>query len=263
MKKQKGTVMEKRETKKIKIRSVTLGAEGTKICIPLTARSFCELREQAGTAVQGPCDMAEWRADFFEETAHEGWVREGLSLLREILAERVLLFTFRTKEEGGERSLPLSQYAAVNLEAAGTGLADMIDVEINRGEQFVRYLTKALHQNNVIVLHSFHDFAGTPSGPEIVHTLCRMEALGADITKAAVMPCTDQDVLALLEAAVEMKHGRASRPFVVLSMGQRGSVSRIACALTGSAFTFAASGQSSAPGQMESTFVKRALEALS
>ena len=77
-----------------------------------------------------------------------------------------------------------------------------------------------------------------------------MQKCGVDITKAAVMPKSEADVLTLLGASVEMKQNYADRPFITMSMGRLGAVSRLAGSLTGSAVTFATAGQASAPGQL-------------
>ncbi len=92
--------------------------------------------------------------------------------------------------------------------------------------------------------------------------LRRMEALGADIAKLAVMPQTPEDVLTLLSATGEVS-ATAARPVVTMSMGRLGAVSRIAGEVFGSALTFGAVGQSSAPGQLEAAALAKALSLLS
>lgn len=238
----------------VKIRETVLGDGVPKICIPVTAANQTELQEQVRKALDGPCDLLEWRADFFG-TCDAAEIQaqlfaDTLKFLRAEIGERPLIFTFRTKEEGGERSVTPEAYKELNLSVASTGLADLIDVELNRGEALLTELTGKLHEKGMAVIGSFHDFTGTPSQEKITEILCRMQNCGVDLTNAAVMPKSEPDVLALLSASVEMKMKYADRPFITMSMGRLGAVSRLAGSLTGSALTFATAGRASAPGQL-------------
>ncbi len=87
-----------------------------------------------------------------------------------------------------------------------------------------------------------------------------MQQLGADITKIAVMPQNKKDVLTLLCATEQMQCQYADRPFVTMSMGSIGSISRIAGEIFGSAITFGAVQKSSAPGQIKAKKLKQMLQ---
>lgn len=110
---------------------------------------------------------------------------------------------------------------------------------------------------------SNHDFDKTPPKEEIVSRLVKMQEYGADITKIAVMPNTEEDVLILLDGSLEMKKGKADRPFIAISMGSLGMISRISGELFGSCMTFAAAGNASAPGQLNAEYMKVFLNRLS
>lgn len=254
----------------IKVRNLELGSGRPKICIPVTAANRDELAAHVERILDSPFDMVEWRADFYERTGCEAkdtdrsvsWILEPLELLRERLGEKALLFTFRTKEEGGERSISPEEYRRLNETAAASGLADLIDVELNRGGELLQEIAAFAHQKGCLVVGSFHDFSGTPSGETLTELLRRMQSLGADVTKAAVMPHTERDVMTLLGASLVMKEQYADRPFITMSMGALGGISRLCGTLTGSALTFATAGASSAPGQMDAQLVDRVLAAL-
>lgn len=246
----------------VTIRNVTLGDGTPKICIPLTAGTFSELREQLEKILDAPFDMVEWRADYFEELGQAGWLEQALAALRAGLGNKPLLFTFRTKEEGGERSISLEEYERLNLEAAKTGLADLVDIEVNRGSELLKRIAEQVHALGGRVIGSFHDFGKTRSKEETVRILTTMQECGADITKAAMMPGTEKDVMELLEATLLMKNQYADRPYITMSMGRLGAVSRLAGGLTGSALTFATAGRASAPGQLEAEALARLLPML-
>ncbi|MCD8335925.1 MAG: type I 3-dehydroquinate dehydratase [Lachnospiraceae bacterium] len=239
----------------ITVKNLTLGDGTPKICVPITAHDHTELAEQLEKLRAVPCDMAELRADYYD-----GDPIEELTVLRGQLPDMPILFTFRTKAEGGERAISPGEYAALNRRAAGC--ADLIDLELNRGEEFLRELCQELQENGAKVVASFHDFEQTPEVDSLIALLCRMQELGADVTKAAVMPQNERDVLKLLQAAAAMKEQYADRPYIVMSMGRLGGISRLAGTLTGSAVTFATAAASSAPGQMDAALVAQVLSAL-
>ncbi|STS80155.1 3-dehydroquinate dehydratase [Klebsiella pneumoniae] len=65
---------------------------------------------------------------------------------------------------------------------------------------------------------SNHDFHKTPAQEDIIYRLRRMQDLGADLPKIAVMPQSPQDVLTLLAATLTMKEKYATRPLITMSM---------------------------------------------
>ena len=84
----------------------------------------------------------------------------------------------------------------------------------------------------------------------IVSRLRKMQDLGADIPKIAVMPQNRKDVLTLLAATEEMSGTYADRPIITMSMAGTGVISRLCGEVFGSALTFGAAKKASAPGQM-------------
>lgn len=245
----------------ITVRQTVLGNGTPKICVPLMAANKRELDEALMQILAGPCDLIEWRADVYRETKQEHWISDTLAYLRDRIGERPLLFTFRTKEEGGMCSTSAEGYRDMNLEAAQCGNADLIDLEWNRGSAYIADIIKAVHEKGTKVIVSFHDFSSTPEKERLLDILYGMQEIGADLTKAAVMPRRESDVLTLLEVSLAMKE-TADRPYITMSMSRTGAVSRLCGALTGSALTFASGGKASAPGQMDAEFVKSVLAVL-
>ena len=123
-------------------------------------------------------------------------------------------------------------------------------MEAFTGDDIVRDIIEAAHASGVKVVASNHDFDKTPEKEELVRRLCRMQELGADIPKIAVMPQNKKDVLTLLAATEEMASEHADRPIITMSMAGTGLVSRLCGEVFGSALTFGAVGKASAPGQM-------------
>ena len=89
-----------------------------------------------------------------------------------------------------------------------------------------------------------------------------MQDMGADIPKIAVMPQSKADVITLLDATQEMYTKYADRPIITMSMGPAGVISRLSGEAFGSAMTFGAVGQVSAPGQIPVERLRNALQIL-
>ncbi len=242
----------------IKIKNVEIGKGIPKICIPLTGKNREEIIEEMEIVKKSNPDLIEWRVDFFEESDNPERVCEMLGTINDSFKQIPVLFTFRTKEEGGEKSIMSEDYVKLLKEVSERRLADIVDVQVfwygEKSEDFI----KELKETGAVVLASSHHFEGTPSAREMSDALYTMENKGADIVKLAVMPQSGKDVCALLEATMERKE-HSNKPMITMSMGQSGMLSRICGELTGSCVTFASGKQASAPGQIKADELKRVL----
>ena len=234
----------------IMIRGVAIGEGIPKICVPIVGKTREEIVKAAEEIRTLPVDVVEWRADWYEEVFEADVVLDVLQELRRSLGELPLLFTFRTKKEGGEKEIDKKYYRTLNQLVAESGLADLIDVEVFSGDEVVNDLVRTAHENEVKVIGSNHDFEKTPSKEEIIRRLQKMQELDVDLPKIAVMPRKKEDVLTLLAATEEMNRKYADRPIITMSMAGDGVISRLCGEVFGSALTFGAAGQASAPGQI-------------
>ena len=150
-------------------------------------------------------------------------------------------------------------YVSLNKAVAATGLADLIDVEIFTGDEIVSDLISAIHASGTKVVASNHDFDKTPAKSDIVYRLRKMQDMGADIPKIAVMPKSKKDVLTLLAATEEMASDYADRPIITMSMSGLGSISRLSCEVFGSCLTFGSGSMASAPGQIGAEELRQVL----
>lgn len=248
--------------KTVQIRNLILGEGTPKICVPIVGRTAEEIIASAAGAVAQQPDMVEWRVDFYGNLRNKKQVLGILQKLRGILLDMPLLFTIRTKAEGGEQELEKESYCGCNQTAITSGFVDVIDVELFQGDDIVGFLVEEAHRAGVKVIGSNHDFAATPPADEIVRRLCRMQALGMDVAKMAVMPKSAKDVLKLLAATEEMKEQHAESPVITMAMGGQGVISRLAGEVFGSALTFGMVGEASAPGQIPVQELRRVLETI-
>ncbi|MBQ7796858.1 MAG: type I 3-dehydroquinate dehydratase [Lachnospiraceae bacterium] len=246
----------------VQVRNMTLGEGLPKICVPLTDPDLTGLKQSVRNIQDSPLDFVEWRADFYAGFQNEETCAEALSLLREELGDIPVLFTIRTKEEGGQADISAEEYKKINLAVIESGLADLVDVELSKGDDVMSSLVEAAHKINVKIVGSRHDFDKTPNESFIVESLCQMQKLGADVAKFAVMPNCERDVLTLLSATVTMKEKHNDTPVITMSMGRLGALSRVCGTLSGSAVTFGTAGRASAPGQLPADLLKTFLESL-
>lgn len=244
------------------VRGVKIGEGIPKICVPIVGKTREEIVEAGKTMKSAGADVVEWRVDWYEEVFDYAKVEETAADLRKALGELPLLFTFRTAKEGGEKAIEKDVYVELNQKAARSGFVDMVDVEAFTGDEAVRAIVETAHEAGVKVVGSNHDFHQTPEQEEIVARLCKMQELGVDIPKIAVMPVCKKDVLTLLSATEEMYTRYANRPIITMSMAGTGVISRLCGEVFGSALTFGAAGKASAPGQMEVEDLKTVLSLL-
>lgn len=233
----------------VKVRNIEIGTGVPKICVPIVGVTKEEIITEAKSFKDIPVDVVEWRVDWFEGVFDFAQVEDVLKDLREALGETPILFTFRTSKEGGEKAIEAQPYAELNKKAAKSGYVDLVDVEVFTGDDIVKDIVAGAHEYGVKVVASNHDFDKTPAKEDIVGRLVKMQELGADIPKIAVMPTCRKDVLTLLAATEEMYTEHADRPIITMSMAGMGLISRLCGEVFGSALTFGAAKKASAPGQ--------------
>lgn len=244
------------------IRKLGIGKGKPKICVPLVGRSLEALLKEAAILREIPCDLAEWRADYFDGLQDPAALTAALPAIQETLGQIPLLFTIRTKLEGGEVELSSTSYLHCNQQALESGIPVLVDAELSKGDEIIQTMAESAHNCGAAIIGSRHDFQKTPSREEIVENLCRMKALGADIAKYAVMPNTPRDVLTLLDATLTMKEHHPEIPVVTMAMGKLGGASRITGGVFGSCITFGAAQHTSAPGQLPARQLDEFLTAL-
>lgn len=246
----------------VTVRGTALGAGRPKVIVPLTGGTVLALLDQARAVVAAAPDVVEWRVDHLGsgEAAPDVVAAAGREL-RAVLGDLPLLVSIRTAAEGGLAAVTDDAYVAAYRALLAAGVADLVDVEVMRGEATVRTLVDLAHAADAVVVASNHDFDATPPREEIVRRLLLMAERGADVLKIAVMPHDPGDVLTLLTATWEAS-GRTDRPLITMAMAGTGVASRVVGGVFGSAATFGTVGPASAPGQVELGALRAALAAV-
>lgn len=246
----------------IVIRGCHIGEGRPKVIIPIVEASESKILERALEFSELCIDCVEWRVDWFEQCNDMHSVVSCLQKIRVALKDKLLLVTLRTKTEGGEVSLTHKEYLDFINTVIDTDCADLIDIEFFTAGNDIRDLIDNAHSSGAVVVCSSHDFQKTPDKSDLISRMVKMQQVGADLPKVAVMPHDSTDVLTLLAATVEMKNKYFATPIIAISMGKLGIISRLCGEVFGSAMTFASVGDSSAPGQIGLDVVNAVLDSI-
>ena len=177
-------------------------------------------------------------------------VREVLERAAELFKDRIFLYTFRSRKQGGLAQASAEQLKDLYDLAAESGCVDLADFEYFE-ETHPHHRIRQLKKKGLRVVASHHDFERTPE-TEVLRMLLEQMCEGeADIVKLAVMPQNEEDVLRLLDVTVWFRRKYPDTPLITMSMGRLGSVSRLCGEIFGSCVTFGSHEKPSAPGQYQ------------
>jgi len=196
-------------------------------------------------------DIIEWRADFLPKEA----ILQVAPAIFEKFAGRELLFTLRTRAEGGEIDLDSAEYVQIIKDVAQLYQPEYIDFEYFSHKDVFEEM---LDFPNLVL--SYHNFQETPEN--MMEILSELTSLTPKVVKVSVMAHTEQDVLDLMNFTRGFKTLNPEQEYVTISMGKVGKVSRITSDVTGSSWSFASLDEVSAPGQISLSSMKKIREIL-
>ncbi|VMY21839.1 3-dehydroquinate dehydratase, (3-dehydroquinase) (type I DHQase) [Streptococcus pneumoniae] len=196
-------------------------------------------------------DIIEWRADYLPKEA----ILQVAPAIFEKFVGRELVFTLRTRSEGGEIDLSPEEYIHLIKEVAQFYQPDYIDFEYY---SYKDVFEEMLDFPNLVL--SYHNFQETPEN--MMEILSELTILNPKLVKVAVMAHTEQDVLDLMNYTRGFKTLNPEQEYVTISMGKVGKVSRITADVTGSSWSFASLDEVSAPGQISLASMKKIREIL-
>lgn len=240
------------------------------VIVPLTPANPDELAQQAGAAASATgVDVIEWRVDALSGIRDHGRLdSEGLDRVREEIGfgwealtaatSLPVIITLRTRAEGGDADVSEEAYAAL-IDLFVSLAPAAVDIEYQRAA--ASSLIERAKSAGVCAFASFHDFEQTPPAEHLIRLMAKMAKAGADVAKIAVMPHHRTDVLEVLSVG-DRAQATLSIPVIAIAMGRLGKATRLVGSEFGSAATFAAVGDISAPGQLRVPHVLAAVEAL-
>ncbi len=241
-----------------------------KVIVPITGKDEKTILKEAMVIAETDADVVEWRFDLassiyncYVDVCQEDAVvissknelqdklESILKQLKERMPGKEILFTIRSKRQGGEFPNLSEIYEQLNSIAICSGCLDYVDIEDTTEHSRMDRLITLSKEYRVKSIASYHDFDKTPDIEEIHSKFVSLRDTGADILKTAYMPVTAVDVAAVLYATARFKElDKNNHEMITMSMGNLGRISRVSGAVFGSDYTFAAVGETSAPGQM-------------
>jgi len=233
----------------ITIKGKIIGSGRPCVCVPVMGREKEDIIQEIIELTKSPVDIIEWRVDAFSKYLDFNEVRDILHTVEPHLSQKVFLYTFRTKLQGGFGEVTGEQLDDIHDVAAESGVVDLLDLEFFAEEYPVIKILR-LQEKGVKIVASHHDFEETPERDVMKMLLERMCAGNADIVKIAVMPKKEKDVLNLLDVTSKFSKENPDTPIISMSMGKLGMISRLCGETFGSCVTFAANKEASAPGQL-------------
>lgn len=237
---------------KVVIKGKTLGEGKPLICVPVMGEKKELVIEQVRRLVDMKAQMIEWRIDAFENVSNPDAVNDVLEELRSITENTILVYTYRSKAQGGLGNDSRDTIEKLYRVGAKSDVVDFVDVEFFANENCSKLISE-LKKEGAKIIASHHDFDETPEEKIMKMLLEEMYNGRADIVKLAVMPQKASDVISLIKVTEEFKQIHSDGLIITMSMGALGAVSRIAGQLSGSCVTFGAGEVASAPGQLPFT----------
>ena len=207
-----------------------------RIAVPFTDKtplSAIQLARKEGMGI------AELRIDLYSSYSNDHVLRE----VRKFKKIKTIA-TIRSKREGGQWTGHEKKRLA--LFKAVLPQVDTVDIELSSRSILKETIAEA-HRLKKTVIVSYHNFKKTPSSSALVGILKQAKRAGADIVKIAAMAHSKKDMRTLAEFTLT----HAKEGLITLSMGKEGALSRILFPSLGSLLTFAHTGHSTAPGQMD------------
>ncbi len=221
-----------------------------KILVPIMPRNIEEVAAIDLERLED-ADIIEWRADYLS--------KEDILMVAPAVFEkfvgREIVFTIRTRKEGGQIDLTDEEYVKLIKEVAALYQPDYIDFEYFSHQAVFEEM---LDFPNLVL--SYHNFEETPEN--FMEIMSELTSLSPAVVKMAVMANTEQDVLDVMNYTRGFKILNAEQTFATMSMGKIGMLSRIAGMVTGSCWTFASLDEASAPGQISLANTRKFLDIL-
>lgn len=221
-----------------------------KLVVSIMPRTLEEAQQLDRSRYDG-ADVIEWRADFLDKNE----ILTIAPAVFEKFAGREILFTLRTRGEGGQIDLTSEEYLAIIQDIQSIYHPDYIDFEFYSHREVFEQM---LEFSNLVL--SYHNFQETPEN--MMEILSELTSLSPKLVKVSVMAHNEQEVLDLMNYTRGFKTLNPEQDYVTISMGKVGKISRLTADLTGSSWSYASVGEESAPGQIPLENMRRIRELL-
>lgn len=209
------------------------------LCLSLTGATITENLQEI-EKYNAYCDLYELRADYLEPLSIA-----ALSSFPEQVKKPVIL-TVRRAADGGHFKGSETERCGILRRSLASGYR-YVDLEEDFQDQKTE---QAAEVSGVTVIRSFHDFSGVPA--DLGRRLRNIKRNPGEVIKAAVMVQNTQELLKLVELALELKVRDGWGNRIILGMGPMGFPTRVLSTFLGSSITYSsAPGRQAAPGPVD------------
>jgi len=213
-----------------------------KLCVsvPLFDEELDDIECKIDSLLKESISFIEFRFDYLKEYENLDRILETISKYK-----NQSIYTLRSADEGGHYSRSESERLILlkKLAVAEPMLLDLEYNAISKDNEFADFIDN----NNVRILISWHDFAGTPNKEFMVDLIDKMRVY-SNYVKIVTTAKSIDDSINILGLYKLMDSGIN---LVAFSMGELGILSRVLCSIVGnSPFTYAAIERPVAPGQL-------------
>ena len=201
------------------------------------------------------CDAIEIRYDFFDESEWQSLSER----VRHIVPNKIQIGTIRLKRDGGKFA---DARAVERLDLwkkilSAKQVPEWLDLERDCLNDF-KALNDMAYPIGVGLIISEHNFERIPTDVELETFAADVKRVGAQGLKIAAMSNSDSDCDRLYKFA--KKFGKKFQMFAAFGMGETGRVSRLWSLNEGANLTYGSIGHSEAPGQIEVSIMRRAMD---
>lgn len=201
----------------LEIKGMKIGEGLPKTIISLMDPTVDETIETIKTGIEVGVDAFEWRGDFAADLHDPAQMAANSKLIAAATPNNPLLFTMRTIEAGGQATLPVDEYVALNKAIIEAGAIDMVDIDIELGEESTMELVAFAKEHQVATVISYHNFRGTPR-PNGWSTSCAACITSAQtFPSIATMALCPEDTLRLLQATYEVSKLHHDGPLLTMA----------------------------------------------
>ncbi len=245
--------------KTVKLGGVTLGGGMPAVCVPVMGGSIGALSAAAARAAAAKADVIELRIDSLDELPALETALCACAAVKAAAGDIPLLFTHRTRRDGGAGSADAAAYEALLSGVIRARACEAVDCELSVGEEAFARIAALAKACGVVPVGSSHEFGTIGDMERAGEWLQRQEALGAMVCKAAVMTRDVHEALGAMQVYARA-YERLSAPMIAIAMGPAGVMTRLCGACFGSCLTFGTAGEKSAPGQIDAIRLRAAIE---
>lgn len=185
-------------------------------------------------------DIFELRVDKFKNIDRK-YVLNFINLIRK--NRLPIIVTIRSIKEGGEKFI--SDSKRLELFKSMIPLVDVLDIELS-SKNIIKEVVESAHERGKLAIISYHDLKKTPKVDKLEEIIREAKKSGADIVKIAVFAKTQNDVLELTKLTIKNRE----KNIIVISLGDRGLISRVFFPFLGSLLTYTFIDKPFAPSQL-------------